>query len=226
MTVKGRLLWWETNFYFDNQHDSEVCKLKSLLNDYCLQQLVNQPTHRCGHTLDWVIIRDDSVIIDNVGVIDTALSDHRTVFSSLSPRKPGRAKQQVTSRNLRRIDPTRFQTDISQLASSLAECPDSELIVEFNASLRNILYRHAPLVTRIVPARPPVPWITEEVKATKCNLCKAERQWRSGGLTVHKVIFFFVKQRNLKIRVILSAKRKHYCEKLRVQFKQAVVWVD
>ena len=148
--------------------------MKSLLNDYCLRQLVNQPTHRCGHTLDWVIIRDDSVMIDSVDVIDTALFDRRTVFSSLSLRKPGRAKQQVRSRNLRRIDPTRFQTDISQLASSLAEYPDSELIVEFNASLRNILYRHAPLVTRIVPARPSVPWITEEVKAAKCNLRKAE----------------------------------------------------
>ena len=54
------------NFHFDNQHDSEVCKLKSLLNDCCLQQLVGQPTHRCGHTLDWVIVRDDSVIIDSL----------------------------------------------------------------------------------------------------------------------------------------------------------------
>ena len=39
------------NFHFDIQHDSEVCKLKSLLNDCCLQQLVGQPTRRCGHTL-------------------------------------------------------------------------------------------------------------------------------------------------------------------------------
>ena len=38
------------NFHFENQQDSEVFKLKSLLNDCCLQQLVNQLTHRCGHT--------------------------------------------------------------------------------------------------------------------------------------------------------------------------------
>ena len=109
--------------------------MKSLLSDCCLQQLVGQPTHRCGHTLDWVIVRDDSVIIDSLDVVDKALSDHRTVFCSLSLRKPGRVKQQVTSRNLRRKDPTRFQTDVSQVASSLAECPDCELLEELNASL-------------------------------------------------------------------------------------------
>ena len=141
-----------------------------------LQQLVGQPTYRCGHTLDWVIVRDDSVIIVSLDVVDTALSYHRTVFCSPSLRKPGRVKQQVMSQNLRRIDSTRFQTNVSPVASSLAECPDCELLKELNASLRNVLDRHAPLVTRTDTARPSAPWITEEMKATKCNLRKAERR--------------------------------------------------
>ena len=102
------------------------------------------------------------------------------------------------SRNLRRIDPTRFQTDVSRVASSLAECPDCELLEEFNASLRNVLDRNAPLVTQTVTARPSAPWNTEEVKAAKCNLRTAERLWRSGGLTVHKQIF--IEQRNGRAR--------------------------
>ena len=70
-------------FLFYNQHDSEVCKLKSLLNNFYLQQLVGQPTHRCDHTLDWVIVLDDSVIINSLDVVDTVQSDHRMVFCSL-----------------------------------------------------------------------------------------------------------------------------------------------
>ena len=151
-----------------------MCKLKSLLNNCSLQQLVGEPTHRCGHALDWVIVRDDSVIIDSLDVVDTALSDHRTVFCSLSLRKPGRVQQQVTSRNFVRIEPTRFQIDVSLGASSL----DCELLEELNASLRNVLDRHAPQVTRTVTARPSAPWITEEVKAAKCNVRNAERRWR------------------------------------------------
>ena len=76
--------------------------------------------------------------MDSVDVINTALSDHRTVLCSLSLRKPSRAKQQVKFRNLRRIDPTWFQTDVSRVASPLAECYDSELLVDFAASLRTI----------------------------------------------------------------------------------------
>ena len=66
------------------------------MNDCCLQQLVNQPTQRCDHTLDWVVICDDSIISGSVDVIDTASSDHRMILCSLSLRKPGRAKQQET----------------------------------------------------------------------------------------------------------------------------------
>ena len=101
---------------------------------------------------------------------------------------------------------------MSQMASLLAECPDCELLEELNASLRNVLDRHAPLVTRTDTARPSAPWITEEVKAAERNLRKAERRWRSSGLNVHKQIF--IEHRNVKKRIILSAKRKHFCENL------------
>ena len=73
--------------------------------------------------------------------------------------------------------------------------PDSELLVEFNASLRDILDRHAPLVTRTVMARPSAPRITEEVKVAECNLRKAVRQWRSSDLTVQRQLS--AEQRNL-----------------------------
>ena len=118
---------------------STTVNMTSVLNDCWLQQLINHSTHRCGQSLDWSIVHNDSVVIDSGDVIDTALSDHRTVLCSLSLRKPSRAKQQVKSRNLRRIDPTSFQTDVSQVASSLAECYDGEFLVDFAPSLRTIV---------------------------------------------------------------------------------------
>ena len=66
----------DLNFHFENEHDSEACKLRSLLNDCCSKQLVNQPTHRCGQSLDWIVVRDDSPVVSNLDVTDTALSDH------------------------------------------------------------------------------------------------------------------------------------------------------
>ena len=54
------------------------------------------------------------------------------------------------------------------MVSSLAESPDNELQGEFYASLRNVLDRHAPLVTRTVTARTSAPWIIEEIKIVEC----------------------------------------------------------
>ena len=56
------------------------------------------------------------------------------------------------------------------MVSSLAESPDNELQGEFYASLRNVLDRHAPLVTRTVTARTSAPWIIEEIKIVECWL--------------------------------------------------------
>ena len=123
------------NFRFENEHDNEVCKIRSLLNDCCLKQLVNQPISSLWPHL----VRDDSPIVHSLDLTDIVLSEHRTVFCKLALRKPSRGKQQVRSRNLRRIEPTSFQTDISQVVSLLAECPDSELLAECYASLSNVL---------------------------------------------------------------------------------------
>ena len=62
--------------YFDNQHGSESDFTAERLLPATAYKLANS---RCGPSLDWAIDSDDSVIIDSVDVIDTALSDHRTV---------------------------------------------------------------------------------------------------------------------------------------------------
>ena len=82
------------NFRFENEHDNKVCKLRSLLNDCCLKQLVNQPILSLWPHLGLGYCPDDSPIVHCHDVIDTVLSEHRTVFCKLAMRRPTRAKQQ------------------------------------------------------------------------------------------------------------------------------------
>ena len=87
----------DINGHFENKHNSEVCQLRSLLNDRCFKQLMNRPTPPGGHLLDWVIACDDSPMVSSLDVMNIiALSDHRTVFCKLSLQKPSCTKQQVT----------------------------------------------------------------------------------------------------------------------------------
>ena len=48
------------NFHFEDSSNGVVDQLKTLLNDHNLVQLVDMPTHKRGHVLDWVTVRHDT----------------------------------------------------------------------------------------------------------------------------------------------------------------------
>ena len=52
----------DMNIHFDNQLQSLTKQTLKNLSLYCLVQVINKPTHRCGHIIDWVIVRPDDDI--------------------------------------------------------------------------------------------------------------------------------------------------------------------
>ena len=67
------------NFHYDDCADTQVNRLKTMLSDHGLTQLIDVPTHRCGHTLDWAVVRSDvsCLLLERVDEMP-GLSDHRT----------------------------------------------------------------------------------------------------------------------------------------------------
>ena len=49
----------DMNIHFDNQLQSLAKQTLTTLSLYNLVQVINKPTHRCGHIIDWVI--DDDI---------------------------------------------------------------------------------------------------------------------------------------------------------------------
>ena len=88
----------DLNVHFDNPSDPCTAVLNAVLADLSLEQLVNVPTHRCGHTLG----RATDVL--DLTVADMLLSDHFVISFDLLLRKPGRVTKKVTSRNIRSVD--------------------------------------------------------------------------------------------------------------------------
>ena len=78
------------NFHCDNQENSQVKKLKTLLSDSCLTQLVVDPTQRKGHTLDWVVVRENCSFCRVRGVYEQpGISDHSLISCRIAvPRPP------------------------------------------------------------------------------------------------------------------------------------------
>ena len=71
-------------------------------------------------------------------------------------------KRDVTSRNMRQIDPTAFSDNVDALQFDI-----EDLVSSYNLGLRAVLDKHTPLRTRRVTDRPSAPWLTLGVKEAK-----------------------------------------------------------
>ena len=56
----------DMNTHFDNPLQSLTKQTLTTLSLYNLVQVIKKPTHRCGHIIDWVIVRPDDDIHKNL----------------------------------------------------------------------------------------------------------------------------------------------------------------
>ena len=191
--------------------------LKTLLGDYSLTQLANVPTHKCGYILDWVMVHTESCRLSFEGVRDCPdLLNHKAVVCTLAVAKPSRRRRLVTSRNIRAICPSDFQSDLRALVEATSQqCSDSDhvhLVDVYNDVLCRLLDRHAPSVTRGVRGRPSAPWMTEEIRETRWRRRQVERRWRETRHRVHMEIY--AKERAAVRACVQETKRRFFCEKI------------
>ena len=78
----------DMNIHFDNPLQSPTKQTLTTLSLYSLVQVINKPTHRCGHIIDWVIVRPDddmhrkSTVTDSLNQTTIALNP-TSIFQSL-----------------------------------------------------------------------------------------------------------------------------------------------
>ena len=206
-----RFVLGDINFHFDSNSDASVTDLKKLLRSLSLQQLINVPTHRRGHILDWLTTNRD-VDIEELCFVDKLFSDHFVISFALRFRKPGKTTKQVRWRNVRALNTESFRTDVLSVFSAVSGSADRASA--YNACLRELLDKHAPLVTRRVTDRTSVPWTILQIKQGKQQRPCAERQWHKSSLEVHRQIYAHC--RNVVNRLIRKAKKLFLCEKMSV----------
>ena len=80
------------NFHYDHCSDGQVSRLRTMLSDHNLTQLVNVPIHKRGRILDWVVVRTENSCFCFDSVQDYPdLSDHKAVVCTLAVRNPPHA---------------------------------------------------------------------------------------------------------------------------------------
>ena len=103
-------------------------------------------------------------------------------------------------------------TDVHNLHGSATQSNSTDPLGVYNTCLRQLLARHASLVTRTVTDRTSSPWMTFEIKQALVQRRLAERKWRESGLNVLREIY--VKQRNMVSNMVSKAKEYYLCHKI------------
>ena len=199
----------DMNIHFDNPLQSLTKQTLSTLSLYCLVQVINKTTHRCGHIIDWVIVRPDDDIHRKSTVTDSLESDHYCTKSyfNISVSKPSTLYRTV--RNIATIDRPSFIAELS----SVSEFSSVENANQFCDSLRTALDKHAPPSLRKVITHSSSPWfesIRDELFIAKRERRQAERKWRNTKLTIFKDLYGQAKHNVSKL--VHTAKCKFYTE--------------
>ena len=137
----------DMNIHFENPSQSLTKQTLTTLSLYNLVQVINKPTLRCGHIIDWVNVRPDDDIHRKYIVADSLESDHYYTKSyfNVSVSKPSTLYRTV--RNIANIDRPSFIVELSTVSEFLSV----EKVNQFCNFSRTIQDKHAyPSLRKII----------------------------------------------------------------------------
>ena len=102
LTLSNFFIVGDFNFHYDALNDTYVKQFVELFEVRNLIQLVTTPTHKAGHTIDWIVTRS-FIPIFNIEVFDQCISDHFLISFQFDCKKPKREIKSILSRNMKSI---------------------------------------------------------------------------------------------------------------------------
>ena len=132
-----------------------------------------------------IVTRHFEDLVRETPISDYHISDHWSVIRRLNLDKPRITKKTVTFRRFKGVNFDVLSDEIS-LSDLCTNTPDTmnDLVSCYNSTLASALDRHAPLITKTIPARPLVPWFNDDIKEARWQRRRAKRRWRRIGLEV------------------------------------------
>ncbi|XP_051791360.1 uncharacterized protein LOC127529974 [Erpetoichthys calabaricus] len=181
------LIVGDFNFHIDNQCDQKVKEFMNLLDSFDLRQLVNQPTHKAGHTLDLVITK--GLKVDIKQVIDIGLSDHFLLLFNIEIMIENTHEKHIVKKRFFDSSAALKLSNILTNQSVYSANYNSEenvnsKVERFNTKVRAAVDLVAPEKTVKKSSSIVIPWKTQRVSDLKRTCRRAERKWRKTKLTI------------------------------------------
>ena len=175
------------NIHVDDVSDPIAAKFDSLVSSYGYCQHVKQSTHRAGHVLDLILTNSTDLSVDVHPISPALLSDHAFVIAEVtnpSPLLPCTSSELYHSvRQWRKLDVDAFAADLQ--ASELWRTPPDDVDAAFNSyndTLRQLVDRHVPCVSRRPRRRTYARWYDDECRTMKRTTRRLEKVYHRSRL--------------------------------------------
>ena len=215
--LPGRIvLVGDFNVHYDIPNKSDVRRLSTTLASANFVQHITGPTHRCGHTLDLVITRQDDLLIKKY-VIDRChfTIDHFMINCVLDLPKPSAESVTYTIRKYKQIDHDAFSKDLNTRMCDISNhdyTNVNDLLTDYNIACLDVLNQHAPSSTKTRKVKHRPAWYNEDVDIARRERRRCERRWRKARSDASRKDYLAAKQ-NVN-DIIREAKTAHYSDRL------------
>ena len=214
------LIVGDLNLHLDLKDESATIKFVGILEEFGYKQHVMVPTHIKNHTLDVLITKERTSLIESLEVRDPGLcnsqglvvKDHFALNAVLHVSKPAKQRKTIRYRDFGNLNQEEFRLAVrkSNLTSEAEHLNTGALIQRYNGTLTDLLDQHAPFKTKQITVGKIPPWSSQEINLEKRIMRRRERLWRKTKLTVHYDMY---KTQSAKFFSMLQTARIQYCSK-------------
>ena len=201
------------NVWINMEENTEANELKQLMNSYGLNQIIKEPTHREGHTLDHIYVNEYQMqIVPTITEERYGLTtDHFPISFTLPITTQKSTKKIIEYRNTKNIDLTLFKEELNTKLNTIPD--DSDFANNFKQYVeisKEVMDKHAPIKYRTVPTNN-TPWLDVEYKRNRALRRKYERIWKRSRNEESRENY--IQQKTICTELALE-KRKSYYSKL------------
>ena len=143
----------------------DTISMQEVMDMYDLKQHIHRQMHKLGNTLDWLMSKNPTSIIDITN--KDFLSDYCIIEWKFQLSHRIRGKMQTSRRHLNNIDEEKFKED---LETSLEIDAGKTLQQNYNNYMEAItktVNKHAPLITKIKTKKEHNPWLGKDSQKLK-----------------------------------------------------------
>ncbi|XP_072046962.1 uncharacterized protein [Amphiura filiformis] len=164
-------------------NESDTKSMLAILESLSFEQLVDEPTHVKGHTLDLVMVKENDHVVKPYDIHPVYVSDHFLILCDIDFKKQSivRATNVYKARNFRNIDPVAFEEDRVFKLNTTDDSMDEAHVdhVQFyNKTCSQVLETHAPAKEKPCTVRIKPEWFNQPVQDARRLRRRSERRWR------------------------------------------------